>query len=114
MTNCVGTPGLVETRQGQQQRNFQLVVAKADGSVEHYVRQNDVAPFPWRLVSTFGAGDAVADVSLFQSALPGSPLEVTGITQGGHAIFHYQETVKISSLGVAEAWRKETVVNDSR
>jgi len=112
IANCAGTPGLIETRQGKLQRNFHLVTAKTDGSIAHYTRENDTSPFTWRPVSAFAAGDAVAEVSLFQSTFPGSPLEVAGITQGGRAIFHYRQSVKISPFGASETWTKEIVVDD--
>lgn len=112
ISGCVGTPGLIETKQGRNRRNFQLVIAKSDGSIEHYARENDTSPFTWRLVSTFAAGDSAADVSLFQSTLPGSPLDVIAITQGGAAILHYQQSVHVSAVGLTETWRKETVVSD--
>jgi hypothetical protein len=83
-----GNPALIQSSSGQKD-NFEVVVGKGSGGLEHWWRDNDDPDLPWILSSTFRAPGnyAYGDPALIQSSFGGNFEVVVNI--GGGVLEHW-------------------------
>ena len=87
MAEFIGVPSLIQGRYGRR-GNFELVVARAEGGLAHYWRDNDHRSLPWHGPTPFADDLGVVEsVCLIQST-PGDPGQLEVVANVGGQLAH--------------------------
>jgi hypothetical protein len=85
--NVTGTPAFLQSSFGAR-GNFELIVPRADGGMNHYWRDNDDASLPWHGPYRFGVG-RISAVSCIQSSFGPGNLELVA-REGNRLAFYWR------------------------